>query len=151
MYYVCPSPSPATVVLNASQLSPEERLTLAKRVVDKAAGRVSIVASGWITHLSSCHIKSSTGTFGGPVEEQAAFVRQMGAIVSGVVVLTNQFAAQDEPDSLWQERVKQLLDLTPGYVSSRLLNAFVLMWCALPSYRAHKATSNATSQSSTMR
>jgi hypothetical protein len=50
------------------------------------------------------------------VEEQAEFVRKMGSIVRGVVVLTNQFATKDEPDSVWQERVQKLLDLTPGFV-----------------------------------
>jgi 4-hydroxy-tetrahydrodipicolinate synthase len=79
-------------------LTPEERLALAEHVVKRAAGRVPVIASG---------------TFGGPIAEQAAFVQKMaGTGVQAVVVLTNQIAAQDEDDDQWLKNAESLLSLT---------------------------------------
>ncbi len=61
------------------QLSNDERLQLAKRVHDKAAGRAVIVASG---------------TFEGTIQEKAEFVKKMGEIVEAVVVLVNQMCRE---------------------------------------------------------
>lgn len=82
------------------QLSEQERLETATRVVRRVAGRVPVVAAG---------------TFGGPVAEQARFVRRMSDVgVSAVVVLTCQMAAEEESDSRWRENVEELLGLTEG-------------------------------------
>lgn len=81
------------------QLSPEERVALATRVVARAAGRVPVVASG---------------TFGGSVGKQAAFVRRMRdeAGVDAVVVLSCQLAEEGESDDVWLANAERLLSLT---------------------------------------
>jgi len=78
-------------------LSPDERLALARHVATKAAGRVAVVASG---------------TFGGSVEEQAAFVVKMGAEVDAVVVMTCHLAGEDEGAEVWSANAEKLLSLT---------------------------------------
>jgi 4-hydroxy-tetrahydrodipicolinate synthase len=79
------------------QLTPAERLQLADRVYQKAAGRVPVVASG---------------TFGGPIEDQAAFVRQMGKKVDAVVIVVNRLAEKEESNEVWLSNAQKLLDLT---------------------------------------
>lgn len=105
-------------------LSDEERLKLATHVMTKAAGRVPVVASG---------------TFGGPIKEQAEFVNKMGSIVDAVVVLVNQLAAKDEEDQVWIANAKELISLTGSVPLGlyecpqpyhRLLPASTLEWCA---------------------
>ena len=79
-------------------LTPDERLRVAARVVQRASGRVPVLA---------------TGTFGGTVDEQAAFVRRMADTgVTAVVVITSQLAGADEPEARFIERVDELLALT---------------------------------------
>jgi 4-hydroxy-tetrahydrodipicolinate synthase len=79
-------------------LSPQERLALARRVVARSDGRVPAVA---------------TGTFGGTVEEQAAFVREMADTgVEAVVVITSQLAAVGEDEATFRARCEQLLAQT---------------------------------------
>merc|ERR1711871_1148081 len=70
-------------------LTDEERIQLATRVVNKVAGRVKVVASG---------------SFGGDIKSQAAFVNRMAPLVDGVVVLTCQMASEQETDEVWLER-----------------------------------------------
>lgn len=79
------------------QLTDEERLQLAERVHQKAAGRVPVVASG---------------TFGGPIETQAAFVREMGKRVDAVVIVVNRLAEKEESNDVWLANAQKLLDLT---------------------------------------
>lgn len=75
-----------------------ERLALAQRVVERAAGRVPVVA---------------TGTFGGPIREQAAFIRQMADTgVQAVTVIASTMAAASEDDTVWRQHVEQLLEQT---------------------------------------
>lgn len=82
------------------RLTDDERLALARRVVERAAGRVPVVA---------------TGTFGGSIPEQAAFVRRMAASgVQAVTVIASAMAAVDEDEAVWQQRVQQLLEQTEG-------------------------------------
>lgn len=78
-------------------LSVEERLKLAKFVHDEVAGRVCLVASG---------------TFGGPIEEQALFCTEMSQYCDAVVVLTCQLAKKEESDEVWTQNAQKLLDLT---------------------------------------
>lgn len=54
----------------------------------------------------------ASGTFGGPIEEQAAFVKQMAEIVDAVVVLVCQMAEKEIDDAGWVAATKQLLELT---------------------------------------
>ncbi len=118
-------------------LTGEERLAVAARVVRLSGGRVPVVA---------------TGTFGGPLEEQARFVREMAAVgVDGVVVLTCQIAGPDESDGIWKANAERLLELT-GEVPlglyecpqpyKRLLSPDLIGWAARTGrFRFHKDTS----------
>ena len=105
-------------------LTDAERLQLAGHVAKRAGGRVPVVAGG---------------TFEGTVVQQAAFVNQMGGTgVDGVVVIVCQMAGQDQPDSVWQANVEQLLHETgdvplglyecPGPYH-RLLSPELIGWC----------------------
>lgn len=109
------------------QLSPAERISLAKHVKERvvAAEHPAVVFG--------------TGTFGGPISEQAAFVNEMGAVCDGVVVNTALLAMPADPESVWQANAQALLDAT-GTVRlglyecpvpyKRLLSAELLGWCA---------------------
>ncbi|MHB0857793.1 MAG: dihydrodipicolinate synthase family protein [Anaerolineae bacterium] len=118
-------------------LTPRERLDVATRVVARAAGRVPVVASG---------------TFGGPLAEQARDVCAMAATgVDAVVVLTCQLVAEDDPAESWTVQAARLLDFT-GEVPlglyecpvpyKRLLSAEEMAWAAASGrMRFHKDTS----------
>lgn len=74
------------------ELSPEERIRVAQRVVDQAAGRVPVVAAG---------------AFGETLElqvEAAQRLRDTG--VEAVVLTVNQLAAEDESDDVWRQRAE---------------------------------------------
>ncbi|GHB68295.1 dihydrodipicolinate synthase family protein [Persicitalea jodogahamensis] len=82
------------------ELTEEERLAVTRRVVETAAGRVPVVA---------------TGTFGGPLAEQADFIKRIHDTgVQAVIVITSLLAKPDESDEVFMERMHQLLDLTDG-------------------------------------
>jgi len=106
-------------------LTEDERLTLAKHVVDRSAGRVPVVASG---------------TFGGSTEGQADFVKCMyDAGVDGVVVLACQLVGADDSEDAWRKQAEQLLSLT-GEIPlglyecpspyHRVLSSNLIGWCA---------------------
>lgn len=79
-------------------LTPDERLALAAHVVKRVDGRVPVVASG---------------TFGGPIAQQATFVRRMfNTGVQAVVLLACQMASEEESDACWQARVEELMECT---------------------------------------
>ena len=80
------------------RLDNDERLALAHRVVQRAGGRVPVVA---------------TGTFGGAIAQQAEFIQQMvDTGVQAVTVNSSALAEESEDDGIWQARLEQLLDLT---------------------------------------
>jgi 4-hydroxy-tetrahydrodipicolinate synthase len=80
------------------ELSEEERLTVTKTVVEQVAGRVPVVA---------------TGTFGGPIAEQAQFVKRIYETgVDAVIVITGLLAEEAETDEVFVARAKELIDLT---------------------------------------
>jgi 4-hydroxy-tetrahydrodipicolinate synthase len=80
------------------ELSEDERLTITRTVVDQVAGRVPVVA---------------TGTFGGPVPEQAQFVKRIyDTGVQAVIVITGLLADEDESDEVFIQRAKELISLT---------------------------------------
>ncbi|MDR6880952.1 dihydrodipicolinate synthase family protein [Bacillus sp. 3255] len=107
-------------------LSLEERVKLAAFVVEKAAGRVPVIASG--------HISDS-------LEDQ---VRELTAIsetgVEAVILISNRMAAQEESDDVWKSNAQRLLDQLPEHVAlgiyecpfpyKRLLSPSELKWCA---------------------
>ena len=81
-------------------LTGEEQLAVTDHVVRIAGGAVPVVA---------------TGTFGGPMEKQADFVKRLYETgVEAVIVITNMLAAESESTALFDERFGQLLDATPG-------------------------------------
>ena len=63
------------------QLNNEERVAIARRVVEKAKGRVPVVIGS---------------TFEGGVEEQAKLMNTMGEMADSVVIITNQIAGMEE-------------------------------------------------------
>jgi 4-hydroxy-tetrahydrodipicolinate synthase len=67
-------------------LTPSERLGIAKCVFRRTAGRVKVVA---------------TGTFGGSVEEMATFSREMSEFCDAIVIVSAFFAAEDDPPETW--------------------------------------------------
>lgn len=82
------------------ELSEEERLAITQHVVEVANGRVPVVA---------------TGTFGGPMAEQAEFAKKIFATgIQAVIVITSLIAASDESDDVFMARMHELLSLTPG-------------------------------------
>ena len=79
-------------------LTPQERLTTTRAIVEVTGGAVPVVASG---------------TFAGTTEAQADFVKAMYATgVEAVIVITGMMAAEDEADTVFSDRVFRLLDLT---------------------------------------
>lgn len=118
------------------ELNNNERLAITKQVVDQAAGHIPVV---------------STGTLGGTIAEQADFVKRIyDTGVQAVIVISSQIAQADEPDSVFIERMEELMHLTPaiplGFYEcpvpyKRLINADVLAKL-LPSKRLiyHKDT-----------
>ncbi len=82
------------------ELSAKERLAVTRHVVEVTGGSVPVV---------------STGTFGGPVAEQADFVKQIydtGA--AAVIAITGLLAEEAEEDAILDQRVAELIDRTEG-------------------------------------
>lgn len=118
-------------------LSREERLDLARRVVERSAGRVPVVA---------------TGTFGGAVADQAAEVLATAETgVAAVVVIVNQLAPESADEVAWRANLTTLLRLTGALPLGlyecpapyhRRLSAETLGWAAgTGRFRFHKDTS----------
>ena len=107
------------------QLTEDERVALAARVVARVAGRVPVVAGG---------------AFAPTPERQAAMVRRLADTgVAAVVLLTNQLADDGEGDDVWRARAEALLAATPGIdlglyecpaPYKRILPAETLGWAA---------------------
>lgn len=104
-------------------LSDDERVLLARTVKLQAAGRVPVVACG---------------TFGGSIEQQAAFINRMSLECDAVVVVTSQLAAQHESDEVWLSNTNALLNLTKCPLGlyecplpyKRLLTPEIITWAA---------------------
>lgn len=107
------------------ELSVEEKIELTRRVVEMTGGAVPVVA---------------TGTFGGPIVEQAAYVKRIyDTGVHAVILITSLLAEEKDPEAVFNEKVFELLDLTPSIpvgfyecpvpykriLSSRQLGSFV--------------------------
>ena len=76
-------------------LTLEERVGIARAVVEYAAGRVPVIASG---HISD------------EVEKQIEEVNSIAATgVDAVILITNRFAAEDEDDTIWMARCESFL------------------------------------------
>jgi 4-hydroxy-tetrahydrodipicolinate synthase len=103
-------------------LTDQERLDVARAVVEAAGDRVPIVA---------------TGTFEGSIDEQAAFVDAMGETgVDAVVANVSRLAGRAESDREWRARAECLLDATDAPLGlyecpapyHRLLSTDLLEW-----------------------
>jgi 4-hydroxy-tetrahydrodipicolinate synthase len=82
------------------ELSDEERIQSIKHVLKVADGRVPVVA---------------TGTFGGAISDQADFVKKVyDTGVQSVICITGLLADEQDADEVFDERVHQLFNLTPG-------------------------------------
>ena len=106
-------------------LSEEERVAIARFVVEKADGRVPVVVSG---HVSG---------------EMAAQIRELSRMAEtgaqAVVLVTNRLAQQGEDESVWKANAVKLMEALPGctfglyecpYPYKRLLSPELLRWCA---------------------
>ena len=107
------------------KLSLRERVELARFTVEKADGRVPVVASG--------HVSDS-------IPDQ---LEEIGAIaaagVDAVVLVTNRLAGQEEDDEVWKRNCQLILDRYPDtdfglyecpVPYQRLLSPKLLQWCA---------------------
>ena len=82
------------------ELSNEERISLTAKVVEIADGTVPVVA---------------TGTFGGPIAQQAEFVKRIyDTGIDAVILITSLIAEENDAAEVFDEKVMQLLDLTPS-------------------------------------
>lgn len=80
------------------ELSEQERIDVTKTVVNQVAGRVPVVA---------------TGTFGGPIAEQAEFVKRIYATgVEAVIIISGLIAEENESDEIFLKNAKGLISLT---------------------------------------
>jgi 4-hydroxy-tetrahydrodipicolinate synthase len=80
------------------ELTEDERIQLIKHVIKVVNGKVPVVA---------------TGTFGGPISQQAEFVKKVSDTgTDAVIVITSLLAAENEPDELFNQRVFELFDKT---------------------------------------
>jgi 4-hydroxy-tetrahydrodipicolinate synthase len=80
------------------ELTAEERLALAGRIIKRVNGRIQVIA---------------TGTFGGTIEQQSVFVKRMADTgIAAVVCLVNELANQDQTDELWKANVEELMEKT---------------------------------------
>lgn len=106
-------------------LSLRERLELADFIAQKTAGRIPIVISGHVSEALHDQI-----------EELTAMARLQP---QAVVIVSNRFAKEHEPDEVWIENAKKVLEAIPDtnfgiyecpYPYKRLLSPKVLQWCA---------------------
>lgn len=80
------------------ELSSEERIETIKHVIKVADGSVPVVA---------------TGTFGGPISEQADFIKKVADCgVEAVIIITGLLAEEQDSDEIFNSRVFELLDKT---------------------------------------
>jgi 4-hydroxy-tetrahydrodipicolinate synthase len=80
------------------ELSDQERLSAIKHIVDVAAGEIPVIA---------------TGTFGGPIVQQADFVKKVyDERVDAVIMISSLLAEENDPDEVFNERVLELLRKT---------------------------------------
>lgn len=81
------------------ELTEAERIQITKHVVEVAGKGVPVV---------------STGTFEGTVESQAGFIQKLyDTGIEAAILITGMIAAEGEPDTVFDERVFRLMDLTP--------------------------------------
>lgn len=107
-------------------LSLDERIKISRKVVEIAAERVPVIASG---HISNT------------LREQADEIMRIAETgVDAVILITNRLAKEEEGDEIWLENCKKLIcmidaDIPLGfyecpYPYKRVLSAENIKWCA---------------------
>lgn len=80
------------------ELTEPERLAVTRQVVEQVGGRVPVVA---------------TGTFGGPMLQQADFIKRIYHTgIQAVILTTCQLAFPEDSDAVFLDRLHQLMNLT---------------------------------------
>jgi 4-hydroxy-tetrahydrodipicolinate synthase len=80
------------------ELDDNEKLQAIKHIINVANGAVPVVA---------------TGTFGGPVNKQADFVKKVNDTgTNAVILITSLLADEQEPDIVFNDRLFELFELT---------------------------------------
>ena len=80
------------------ELSEDERISVTKAVVDQVAGRLPVVA---------------TGTFGGPISDQAEFVKRIyGTGVQAAIIISGLIADESDSDEEFLKNALELISLT---------------------------------------
>lgn len=106
-------------------LTLEERVSLAKHVLQCAGGRIPVVVSGHISDTPEAQ-----------VEELSAMARLQPA---AVVLVSNRLAGEDEDDAVWKKNAQYILERIPEipfgiyecpYPYKRLMSPGLLKWCA---------------------
>ena len=106
-------------------LSLQERVELARRCVEMAAGRVPVIASGHVSER---------------IEDQLTELRAVAETgVTAVVLIGNRLAAEDESDDVWKRRCEEILRQLPEsvplgvyecpYPYKRLMTPDLVRWC----------------------
>ncbi len=101
-WYIAAGVSGLFAVCQSSEmfhLSLSERVTIAERVVRRAAGRVGVIASG--------------NTSDRPEEQVEELSRIAETGVDALVLVVNRFAKQGEDDVAWRSRVEQVIERLP--------------------------------------
>ncbi len=106
-------------------LTNDERLEMASRLVKRVGDKVPVIA---------------TGTFTRNINEQAEFIKKMyDTGVDAVICLANQMAAEDDTDDVWKKNTESLLaetdDIPLGiyecpFPYHRLLSVDMVKWVA---------------------
>jgi 4-hydroxy-tetrahydrodipicolinate synthase len=106
-------------------LNNEERIALSEYVLKRVDGRVPVIA---------------TGTFPENTDNQSDFVKKIyDTGVEAVIILTNLFAKENEPESVWVNNVEKLLEKTADiplgmyecpFPYKRLVPAETMAWAA---------------------
>lgn len=82
------------------ELTDTERIEAIKHIVKTVDGAVPVIA---------------TGTFGGPIEKQADFVKRVHETgTEAVIVITSLLAEESDSDEYFNSQVFDLIDQTPG-------------------------------------
>lgn len=82
------------------ELTDDERLKVISHVIKVADGAVPVVA---------------TGTFGGAIAKQADFVKKVNDLgTEAVIMIAGLLAEEEEADQVFNQRVFELFDQTPG-------------------------------------
>ena len=107
-------------------LSKEERVNIAKTVMETAKGRVPVIVSG--------HVSDS---FADQIDELQAIAALKP---DALIFITNRFAKEDESDEVWLENLKKVTEALPKdlplglyecpYPYKRLVSIENLKWCA---------------------